>query len=168
MIQDGVQGPIQFAQDWVGGGLSSILGMKYGKLPSAFSPFGTSGKLAKFGNMYVKNGLAANAWDFAYSDWDKYRKKSWGEHLALFAVGGATGSLFDASMKSSGYGFDGMNVWQKTGDYFLRGSNGIIAGIVGYGFDGWVKSGKFPYATGSQQNKAEQMSFKWLLQLIKI
>jgi RHS repeat-associated protein len=168
MIQDGVQGPIQFAQDWVGGGLSSTLGMKYGKLSSVFTPFGSSSKLANFSNKFVNNGLAANAWDFAYSDWDKYRKKSWGEHLALFAVAGATATAFETVMKPANISSsNSLSKWQKARQYIDRGISGAGFGIMGYNLDGLVKNGTYFYSKGSQQNKAEQMSFKWLLTLIK-
>jgi RHS repeat-associated protein len=168
LIQDGFEGPIQFAQDWIGGGLSSTLGMKYGKLTSTFTPFGTETKFAKAGNAFVKNGLAANAWDFAYSDWDKYRKKSWGDHLALFAVAGATASITDAVMKpSKGVNFESMDAWQKVGEYTGRGMWGMAGSMMGYNLVGLVKSRQFYYSSGSQQNKAEQMSLKWWLNLIK-
>ncbi len=168
VAQDGFGSAYEFAQDWVGGGLSSTLGMKYGKLNGKFTPFGTKTKLAKSGNTIVKNGLTGNAWDFAYSDWEKYRKKTWSDHLALFAVSGVTASITDAVMKpTKGMNFESASGWQKFGEYYGRGIWGAGTSLMGYNLVGLVKSGQWYYSRGSQQNKAEQMSLKWLLNLFK-
>ena len=98
------------AQEFVGGSLSSYVGMgkavkekhllskkmSLNKLDDANM---IARKLKKYGKTFLKYGLQNNAYDFAYSKQKDFMNRGWG-HLELFAWGGVSGVYQQRSSSS--------------------------------------------------------------------
>lgn len=131
-------------QNFVGGSLSVYAGMgKALKTKTLFDKSGTGKGLLKrqksnwfaktghkYGDSFIKYGLQANAYDFAYTKQEDYVDRTLGQHLGIFATGGAFGAAtqnyftdnkvwrnkFWPDMARSGLGFVGF-----AGEYTMSG-----------------------------------------------
>ncbi|MGF1564749.1 MAG: hypothetical protein ACFCUH_05220, partial [Flavobacteriales bacterium] len=156
VAQDGFGSAYEFVQDWVGGGLSSMVGFNYG------SAIGKASKIKSFGKNFLKYGSQTSMWDFAYTDWEDYRKKTLVDHLTLFSAGGIGGGITKGILDNNITSVENSGI-----DHFIakgrRGFSGILTSAIDFSLQGYAKSGKFPYYAGSQPNKAGILSMKWFL-----
>jgi RHS repeat-associated protein len=158
IIQDGFGSAYEFAQDWVGGGLSSIVGMSYGGV-KAKGIFAGETKLGKYANSFIGYGSQATMYDFAYSSQSTFTGRSFGEHLGTFAAGGFYGSLSAEAFKGKWGGGD-LNETPK----FWRALTGATAFATDYSIGALIKGrtyGNF-YNGQSQKNKGGIFSLKYL------
>ena len=157
IIQDGFGSPYEFAQDWVGGGLSSMVGMSYGGV-KANGIFKGRTKLGKYANSFIGYGSQATAYDFAYSSQTTFTGRSFGEHLGTFAAGGFYGSLSAEAFKGK-WGGSGARDTPK----FWRALTGATAVATDYSIGALIKGrayGNF-YNGQSQKNKGGISGLKY-------
>lgn len=94
IAQDGFGSAYEFAQDWVGGGLSSMVGMSYG-MPKPAAPVGQKATLKSFGKSFLKYSGQSAMWDFAYTKQEDFAKRNIGDFVQLYGVGGVMGASVD-------------------------------------------------------------------------
>ena len=148
----------QGGQEFVGGALSSYVGMgKAVKGKHALFKKGTSGKavfkkaannqgfLYDHGDNFFKYGLQNNAYDFAYTKEEDFRKRE-GGHVDLFLWGGVSGAFQQLS-------------WSR--EDFSFGKSPLFM-VTDWGINGTIKKRyKSIKVDGSQSNKFLLNHFKW-------
>jgi hypothetical protein len=149
------------AQEFVGGALSSYIGMgKAVKGKHAIFKKGANGKALfkkaaskkgffyKHGDNFFKYGFQNNAYDFAYTKEDDFKKRQ-GGHADLFLWGGVSGAYQGVAWKAE----------HMFGTSLLyQGIDWSINGIIKKRYKG-IK------IDGSQANKGAVSYYKWLLQM---
>jgi RHS repeat-associated protein len=169
---DGVGFDYEGAQSFVGGALSVWSGMgKVVKGKTLLDKTGTGKGLLKkqksnifantlhqHGDAFLKYGLQANAYDFAYSKQEDYLKRTWSQHLGIFAVGGAFGAA------TQNYFTDNTSWDNLTGPDLARSGLGFVGFAGEYTLSGFIKK-RFD-GFKDDPNKIAIFSGKWLEQTI--
>jgi hypothetical protein len=151
-------------QEFVGGALSSYVGMgKAVKGKHALFKKGTSGKavfkkaannqgfLYDHGDNFFKYGFQNNAYDFAYTKEEDFRKRE-GGHLDLFLWGGVSGAF---------------QAYSWTQDSYYHFGKSPLFMIADWGINSTIKKRYEGFKTdGSQSNKLVLNHFKWGLELV--
>jgi len=170
---DGAAFDYEGAQSFVGGALSVWSGM--GKVVKGKTIFDKAGMgkgllkkqksnifantLHKHGDAFLKYGIQANAYDFAYSKQEDYAKRTWGQHLGIFAVGGAFGAA------TQNY-FTDNTAWDNlTGPDLARSGLGFVGFAGEYTMSGYIKK-RFD-GFKDDPNKIGIFSGKWILQTVQ-
>lgn len=104
------------------------------------------------------NILQASAYDFAYSKQKDYAKRTWGQHLGIFAVGGTFGAF------TENY-FTNNTAWDNlTGPDLARSGLGFFGFAGEYTLSGFIKK-RFD-GFKDDPNKRAIFTLKWLEQTI--
>jgi RHS repeat-associated protein len=156
IAQDGFGTPYEFAQDWIGGGLSSMVGMSYG-MPKPAAPVGQKATLKSFGKSFVKYSGQSAMWDFAYTKQEDFAKRNFGDFAMLYGVGGVMGASVDMLKFMTPNAELGQNA-MRANKFFRTGMNAAIS-LVELRMTSQLK-GK-PGKPKAQPNKAGVLGEKW-------
>jgi len=109
-------------------------------------------------NAFLKYGLQANAYAFAYSKQEDYSQRTIGDHLGIFALGGLTGTVVDGF-------FTNNKSWENT--IFNNSLKSVIGGTafsLEYVIGGKIKAIDKDFK--NDPNKVTIYSGKWFEQTL--
>jgi RHS repeat-associated protein len=160
-LKTGFDSNYEAGQAYVGGGLSSLAGMQMAGMTGPVAIPGDH-KIAKLTNKFLGYGIQSTASDFAYSKKKDFVSRSFGQHAAMFIVGGTAGTVLSEVYKG---GLSKSN-FPRTDRLFNSWRILAVAtvGAIEFYHGSFVKgNGVSPYMKQPQINKGNSIAFKNLL-----
>ena len=164
----------EFGQNFVGGALSVWSGM--GALPGEFSFFKKKSSYTMFKraatadnksfwaknlDSFLKYGVQAEAYNFAYTDKKKFREQEWHQRALIAFTGGVMGAVSQGTFLNDKFLGDTKNFYGKS----LQSVIGAGTYYTEWHISGWIKNryAGGPKWGGSQRNKSWILGGKWML-----
>ncbi len=150
-------------QAYVGGGLSSLAGMQMAGMTGPVAIPGDH-KIVKLTNKFLGYGIQSTASDFAYSEKKDFVSRSFGQHAAMFIVGGTAGTVlsevYKGGLSDVGRAYVRNKPYTNTWRFLLV----TTVGAIEYHSTSLIKGGGIsPYVGRPQLNKGTSIVFKNLL-----